>query len=163
MAVTVRTHRLRAVATSALLSAATLVVALAGPASANAEHYGGSFGPTMLIDEHLCDFPVTVTLVGTYSGVLTSSGRDISLNLRTTTFSAFGRSASGRSPHIDIFTADSMTIVGLGFRVIVPGVGALAIDAGRALFDENGLSFISGQHDIVAGDADKLCAYLSGA
>jgi hypothetical protein len=163
MAPTHRTHRLRAVATSALLSAATLVFAVAGPASANAEHYGGSFGPTTLIDDGLCDFPVTVTLVGIYSGVVTPNGRDVSLNMRSTTFSAFGRSAGGTSPHIDLFSADSMTIVGLGFRVIVPGVGALAIDAGRAVFDQNGLSFLSGQHDIVAGDADKLCAYLSGA
>jgi hypothetical protein len=55
-----------------------------------------------------------------------------------------------------------MAVIGLTFRVVVPGAGALAIDAGRGVFDETGLVFVSGRHDIVTADSAALCDYLAG-
>jgi hypothetical protein len=147
-----------------LAAAATAALTLAASASADAPvHYGGTFGPTTLVDSRLCTFPVTVTLGGEFHGLVTPSGRDISLNIRTTTFSAGGRSVSGTSPHVTIFTESAVAVMGLGFRIVVPGTGVLALDTGRAIIDETGISFEAGRHDIVDADAAALCAYLAGA
>lgn len=145
-------------------AAAAAALALATAAAADPPiHYGGTFGPTNVVDSRLCSFPVTVTLGGEFRGVVTPSGRDISLNIRTTTFSANGRSVSGTSPHITIFTESAVAVMGLGFRIVVPGTGVLALDAGRAIIDETGISFEAGRHDIVEAHAPPLCAYLAGA
>lgn len=147
-----------------LAAAATAALTLAAAAAAEPPiHYGGTFGPTTFVDPRLCSFPITVTLSGEFRGVVTPSGSDISLNTRTTTFSANGRSVSGTSPHNTIFTESAVAVMGLGFRIVVPGTGVLALDAGRAIIDETGISFEAGRHDIVDADAAALCAYLAGA
>ena len=145
---------------------AAATAALTLPAAAAADpptHYGGTFGPTTFVDSRLCSFPVTVMLSGEFRGVVSPSGRDISLNIRTTTFSANGRSASGTSPHITVFTESAVAVMGLGFRIVVPGRGVVALDAGRAIIGEAGISFEAGRHDIVGAEAAALCAYLAGA
>jgi hypothetical protein len=148
-----------------LAPAAASALAVAGTASADgrAEHVSGTLGPTTFTLSGICSFPLTVTFSGEYHDIVTPSGKYVGVTIRTVTLSANGRSVSGTSPHIILSEGSGRTVVGLPFRFVVPGVGALSINAGRVVLDETGgILFEAGQTGLLHGDAPELCAYLAG-
>jgi hypothetical protein len=51
---------------------------------------------------------------------------------------------------------------GIIFRITVPGSGAVLLDVGRFIFDfDEGIVFLAGQHQVIEGDLEGLCAALS--
>ena len=148
-----------------LLAAAASALAVAGIASADgrAEHVSGTFGPTTFTLSGICSFPLTVTISGEYHDLVTPNGKYVSVTMRSVTLAANGRSVSMTSPQIILEAESREAVVGLAFRFVVPGVGALSINAGRVVFDETGeIVFEAGQLGLLHGDAPKLCAYLAG-
>jgi hypothetical protein len=59
-------------------------------------------------------------------------------------------------------TDGSQTLVGLVFRVFLPGGGTVIADVGRLVFDAEGnVIFEAGPHPALHGDFTALCAALS--
>ena len=51
--------------------------------------------------------------------------------------------------------------VGVIYRLVVPGAGAVTLDVGRLVYQRgSGLIFEAGPHQIIAGDFDALCAAM---
>jgi hypothetical protein len=65
------------------------------------------------------------------------------------------------SPEHIVETAYDTTNAGLITRFVLPGVGLLALDAGRVNFNNNGDVTISGPHMLLVGDVAALCAVLA--
>lgn len=51
--------------------------------------------------------------------------------------------------------------VGLLYRLVIPGAGAVVLDVGRLVFQRgSGLIFEAGPHQIIDGDLDALCTAM---
>lgn len=73
---------------------------------------------------------------------------------------ANGKEASGSGKMNRFFYPDHARNAGLAYHVVLPGVGAILIDAGSMLFTDEGVVF-QGNHMFYAeGDLSKVCAAL---
>ncbi len=143
---------------------------LAPPAHAiepTALHFGGSFTET---DDGRCGFPITVTATFTADvtffydadGNLLRSLNHLQLR-GTDSANGVSLAEDADFTHTFDFTTGTNGDVGLATRVIVPGGGAVLIEAGRVITDEEGNpEFVAGKHQLVAGDVSAFCTALSG-
>jgi len=58
-------------------------------------------------------------------------------------------------------TTGETTIVGLIINIRVPGLGPVALDVGKVIFDANGdVTFVGGPHTVLLGTAPDPCTVL---
>jgi hypothetical protein len=149
----------------ALACALTLGLLVAPDAAAGKPeslHFSDSFTE---VDTETCGFPITLQLsfsadVQFYydrDGNLDHSINHIRLRGTDT---AYGVSLSETADftHTYDFTTGVNGDLGLLGKVSVPGGGAIGLDAGRILSDDDGnLLFVAGRHDVLSGDASAYC------
>jgi hypothetical protein len=73
---------------------------------------------------------------------------------------ANGKEASGKGKMNRFFYSDYSRNAGLAYHVVLPGVGAILIDAGSMLFSAEGVVFHGNHMFYVEGDLSKVCAAL---
>jgi hypothetical protein len=163
----------RMIILATLAATMALMLALAGPASANITRIG-PFEETGALVADCGDFEVLADLVVDGQIDYFDTDRDgipdfFTLRVRLVSF--FYNSATGKG-----FTAyehgnftfdlsnDALVIeTGVTFRVTVPGEGVVLLDAGRVEYDEEtgDVVFVAGPHQLLEGDTAKLCAALA--
>lgn len=69
------------------------------------------------------------------------------------------------SPQTILIDPDRETVVGLPFRLNVPGSGIVALDAGRVIFTADGEVIIHGPHEVLQNGFpnDEVCAGFASA
>jgi hypothetical protein len=116
-----------------------------------------------------CGFPVLVEVSGvqTIQVLYDAAGNPIRVQVHGNiegTFSANGitlREIERGQTFYDL-TSGTQTLVGLIFRVFLPGGGTVIADVGRLVFDAEGnVTFEAGPHPALHGDFAALCAALS--
>lgn len=113
------------------------------------------------VDREACGFKVTVSFVGDGTVTFFSDGTaKVHIN-ETFSVSAKGKTFSDTDA-FNVFVSDtSEALVGLVMHLTVPGGGIVLLDAGKVVFDETGVAFVAGPHQVLEGDFAKLCAALA--
>ena len=128
------------------------------------------------VDTETCSFPIALHFEGTVTAHIffDKNGTvvkeidifgNFTVTFTNTTNEEKSLSTRGPAPSIITFTDGSpntLAIVGLNAAITVPGVGLVALDAGRIVFGQNGaITFEAGNHVFFgSGDASKFCAVL---
>jgi len=95
------------------------------------------------------------------------SGAVVEIHLLLQGTDTYVRSDTGRAivqPSSFMARIDRPTLVnistGLQYRLVVPGLGNVLLDAGRTVFDftTGSFVFLAGPHQVVTGDTAGLCA-----
>jgi hypothetical protein len=146
------------------------LLALAGPAAANAPQRDQKSYVESFTTSDLCGFPTTFTWVGTgYGTVFTDANgefvrqTDHIRETLTVTSAGGDRWVDGKDAYAITQRADgTFTRVGLWFHLSGPGGGAVLRDVGRLVMTQDGdLVHLAGQHDWVQGNFAGLCNALS--
>jgi hypothetical protein len=119
-------------------------------------------------DSTSCDFPFQEVFDGraTITTYFDSAGTPISVRFQlpfrgTLTNEATGESVQAQQSLNVVLDLENgtETDIGLRFRAVFPGIGAVLLDAGRVVFDESGaVIFSAGPHQVVNEDFEEFCA-----
>lgn len=122
-------------------------------------------------DSTSCDFPFQEVFDGdvTITTYFDAAGTPIRVRFHlpfkgTLTNQATGESVRAQQELVVVLDLanGTETDIGLRFRAVFPGIGAVLLDAGRVVFDASGaVVFSAGPHQVVNEEFTEFCAAFS--